>query len=1131
MTKLYVKKPYLVLVTIVIVLTIGIVSLKKMNTDLMPEMELPYLAVIVTDVGASPQEVENDVIAPLESTLSTVSGAKNVNSISADNFGVVFIEFSDGTDMDATLVRVSQKLNTLELPETCGVPNMMEISMDMMATLYVNVNCEGMDIIELTKFVNNEVKPYLEKQDGVASVSLMGAVDEYVEVRLSQDKIDALNASIAEYYMQMMQLQAQAQMEAAGMDPETAAAMQAQMATGAEGMSEDATGTQLPADMTDMDGADAQAPSNEAAANETEAPAMDLGMDALFTMDTLSGMIYAQDFSMPAGYIGDANGNQWLLEAGEHFDSVEDISDFVLTSIEGYGDIKISDVADVTILNTQGRTYSKLNGKDSVTISIFKNSTASTGAVSDTVLAAFDDLTEKNPGFSYSVAMNQGDYIDRIIESVLSSILLGALLAIIVLALFMKDVRPTIVVAFSIPFSVLFAIVAMYFTGMSINVMSLSGLCIGIGMLVDNSIVVMENVYRLRMQGYSPAKAAVYGAKQVAGAIVASTVTTICVFLPMVYTSGIVKQLLIPFAFTMSYALIASLLVALTVVPTMGAVLLKKEKQPKHKLFDAVKNGYGKVLSFCLRFKVVPLVISIALLVFCIIKVASTGLNMMDDMESDQITATLKLKEGTDDATALAIADDTMEKILNVDGVKMVSARDGSGSAMASSFGMSIEGDFSSFEINIIAEDDVKTTAEVKSLIADIEKAVEGVDYEEFNVSSSAMGSSASSIMSSGMQVTITGKDEQILLQVSEDVMAMMGEIEGLKEISNGSEDAGSKLHLNIDKEKAIKSGLTVAQIFQQVAEKLQTSKDAIELSMDDSDMKVTIVDDRNVLTYETLLDTEIKATSMATGEEVVYKLSDFATVEERKTTSTIQRQNQVRYMNVSALADEGYNVTLLSRKLQEKLDAYDAPEGYTVEIAGESEQVNQMVKQMVLAIALGFLLIYLVMVAQFQSLLSPFIIIFTVPLAFTGGMLGLMIFGKTISAMSLMGFMILMGTVVNNGIVFVDFANKLRMKGVERRQALIVTGKTRMRPIIMTALTTILSMSVMVFSQDAGNAMQKSMAIVVCIGLLYSTLMTLFIVPVLYDIMYRKQPKDVDLGNVDDIEDETEALMKEAGF
>lgn len=1043
MTKLYVKKPYLVLVTIVIVLTIGIVSLNKMNTDLMPEMELPYLGIIVSDVGASPEEIEKDVVEPLEAALSTISGTSNVSSACSDNFGMIFLEYAEGTDMDATLVRVSQKIATVKLPDTCGNPNLMEISSDLMATMYVNVNYDGKDIKELTNFVNNTVKPHIEKQNGVASVSLMGAVDEYVEVRLNDEKINKLSKSMP-------------------------------------------------------------------------------GLEAMFTKETFAGLITAQDFSMPAGYIADSEGNQWLLDAGDHYNKVEDIENFVLTSIQGFGDIKISDVADVLVLNTGGKTYSKLNGEDSITLAVFKNSTASTGEVADTILDAFEDMEKKYDGFSYSVAMNQGDYIDKIIESVLSSILLGAILAIIVLALFLKDVRPTIVVAFSIPFSVLFAIVVMYFTNININVMSLAGLCIGIGMLVDNSIVVMENVYRLRMLGYSPVKAAVYGARQVAGAIIASTVTTICVFLPMVYTSGLVKQLLIPFAFTISYSLIASLLVALTVVPTMGAVILKKTKQTKHKIFDAIKNAYGKALSFCLRYKFVPLLLAIGLLVFSVIQVASTGLNMMDDMESDQISASLVMKEGTDDETAIAIADETMERILSVDGVDTVSMVDGSGSAMASSFGVSVDGDFSSFQINIVADEDVKTTAEFKEIIEDIEDAMEGVDYEEFTVTSSAMGAAGGSMMSSGMEVTIYGDDDQTLIEISEDVMAMMGEIEGLTEITNGLEETTSKLHLTFDKDKTIRAGLSVAQIYQQIAAKLNISTDSIVLSVGDSDMQVSIVDDRELVTYDSLLNTEIVATSQMTGEEVTYKLSDFATVDERKAMNTISRLNQERYLSVKAVAEEGYNVTLMSRDMKDMLDDYETPDGYRVEMGGESEQVEAMVKQMVLAIALGFLLIYLVMVAQFQSLLSPFIIIFTVPLAFTGGMLGLMMFGRTISAMSLMGFMILMGTVVNNGIVFVDFANKLRMNGMERRKALVATGKTRMRPIIMTALTTILSMSVMVFSQDAGNAMQKSMAIVVCVGLLYSTLMTLFIIPVLYDIMYRKEPKKVVIEEMYDIDDET---------
>ena len=291
--------------------------------------------------------------------------------------------------------------------------------------------------------------------------------------------------------------------------------------------------------------------------------------------------------------------------------------------------------------------------------------------------------------------------------------------------------------------------------------------------------------------------------------------------------------------------------------------------------------------------------------------------------------------------------------------------------------------------------------------------------------------------------------------------------------------------------------------------------------------MDVNVINDLDKPDVENLMNTEITSTTKnASGEDVnkTYKLSKFAKMIKGESVDSIRRENQSRYMSVTAEVKEDYNATLLSRQLGKSLAKYDTPDGYNIEIQGESAQVMEMIKQMLLALALGFVFVYLIMVAQFQSILSPFIIIFTVPLAFTGGMIGLMIFGQSISAMALMGFMILMGTVVNNGIVFVDYANQLRIKGMEKREALIRTGKTRMRPILMTALTTILSMSVMVFSQNAGDAMQKSMAIVVSAGLLYATLMTLFIVPVLYDIFYRKKPKVIDVGgdNLDDIPDET---------
>ena len=324
-----------------------------------------------------------------------------------------------------------------------------------------------------------------------------------------------------------------------------------------------------------------------------------------------------------------------------------------------------------------------------------------------------------------------------------------------------------------------------------------------------------------------------------------------------------------------------------------------------------------------------------------------------------------------------------------------------------------------------------------------------------------------------------------------------------------------------------------MGQIFQELAGKMTTEKSSITLTKGAKDVEVNIVDKRNALNDKNLLDMKVTATKMnEQGEQVTkkYKLSKFAKIVMEDSPKQLTRMNQTGYIAVTSETKDGYNTTLLSRELEDELKNYKTPEGYSVEIEGETEQVMDMVIQLLKAIALGFVLIYLVMVAQFQSLLSPFIILFTIPLAFTGGMIGLAVFGESISAMALMGFMILMGTVVNNGIVFVDYVNQLRLQGLTKHEALIATGKTRMRPILMTAMTTILSMSVMIISQDAGGAMQKPMAIVVCFGLIYATFMTLFIVPVIYDILYRRQPHSIDVGDdsIDDVPDEVSEYYDE---
>lgn len=1301
MTKFFVKKPYFVVVAVIIILLIGGVSLNRMNTDLMPDMELPYIMVITTQPGATPKKVENDVTKPLESSLGTVNGVEDVKSVSADNYSMIMLQFADDINMDSALVRISKVLDTVSLPDECGTPNIMEVSMDMVATMYVGVDYKGKDIKELTDFTKNTLQPYFERQNGVASITSMGFTTDSIEVKLNSKKIDKINDKIlaktnskladaqkqidaaqkklsdgekelnsqksnlddtqkstnkqlADAQVKLSQAQAvknayeaslnslkagksaleaeqkayedakvedmynkidktfttfssqygelakqagvtvpknikdavnnkkefeafvkwlekigygketkeltyknlkkvydivevrmpQIKTELANLEIEIKAAsmMNDTISGQMKGIDENQSKTieggynaaagfgagqaQIAAGQTQLESAKKDLKdAKKKLENSRKAAKENANVDALLSIDTLSNLIYAQNFSMPAGYIDDKNDNQWLIDVGDNYTGKKEIKDMVLTKISGIGKIKLSDVADVTVVDNAGESYSKINGGDAILLAIYKSSTANTSDVSDNIKSASKELEKKYDGLSVTTIMDQNNYIDMIISSVLSSMIIGAILAIIVLALFLKDIKPTLIVAFSIPFSVLFAVVIMYFTNITLNVMSLGGLCLGIGMLVDNSIVVMENIYRLRGHGISAPRAAVQGTKQVAAPIVASTLTTISVFLPMVYVTGMISDLLMPFAFTISYALIASLIVAMTVVPTISATVLKTTKTKQHKLYDKVNNYYGKVLEKCLKHKAIPLIISVLLLAICVVQAFRMGLVMMDDMVSNQISVSLTVDDDTEKKEAYATADKVMDAILKVKGIDKVGAMDGNAGATSSVL-EGAGGNYTSFIFSVITDEDIKTTGQFKKIIKEIEDNAKDIKCKELKVSSSALGDT-SSLSGNGLQVNIYGDDQNKLVSISKDVKKMMEDIKGTENVKDGISEKNKQIHLEINKDKAAEYGLTTAQIYQQLAAKIKTDKTAVTITVDNKDMDVNVINDLDKPDVENLMNTEITSTTKnASGEDVnkTYKLSKFAKMIKGESVDSIRRENQSRYMSVTAEVKEDYNATLLSRQLEKSLAKYDTPDGYNIEIQGESAQVMEMIKQMLLALALGFVFVYLIMVAQFQSILSPFIIIFTVPLAFTGGMIGLMIFGQSISAMALMGFMILMGTVVNNGIVFVDYANQLRIKGMEKREALIRTGKTRMRPILMTALTTILSMSVMVFSQNAGDAMQKSMAIVVSAGLLYATLMTLFIVPVLYDIFYRKKPKVIDVGddNLDDIPDET---------
>ena len=1292
MEKFSVKKPFTVLVAVIMVLMLGFVSISNMQTNLLPDVNTPFLMVVTVYPGASPERVESEVSDVMQNALGTVAGVESVTATSAENYSLLLMQFSDDTDMNSAMVKVSNKVDqtTASLPSSCLTPSIIEYSLNMNAFMTVAVSREGSDVYDLSEFVSDTLVPYVERKGGVSSVSANGLIEKMVQVQLSQEKIDAINAKLLEVIdvqladarkqlesaeaqieagrkeydrqfknynktvsdtvmqqfsgqvgeaVETVRKQAQAlldsvnQLIAVVQEPEiqqalidvrdglqrvmdkfnetgmkdidslieivaelrditdklTGALQQLQQRLNTEAGTEGSTAADLADDlqvqqslntvyntlndvikaMDDVPGlmstfsdalgtysqqqmqaymkfTEAREMLNEYEKQLTEAKqqyedAKEKAMASsdvskLLDIDTLAQLIYAQNFSMPAGYVKDSSGKSWLLKVGEEYDSIEDISGALLLHVDGFGDVRLSDVADVEVIDNAEASYTRLNGDRAAVLKIYKGTTSSASEVSDNCLSAFQELEAQYDGLHVVVLSNQGNYITIIVKSILSSMVIGAALAIIVLALFLRDVKPTLVVGFSIPLSVLFAVVLMYFTGMDLNVMTLAGLSLGIGMLVDNSIVVIENIYRLRGRGVPAARAAVQGAKQVGMSVVASTLTSVCVFLPVVFSSSIVKSLMQPMSLCIGYCLMASLIVALTVVPAAASTVLKKAEPKQLKWFDKIQDKYAKSLEWCFRHRALPLLAAVVLLAFCGWRVFSMGVELLPTITSNEAIVTLSTTKDLSKEDSYAIAGKAVEAMLGVDHVEEVGITTDTRVA-----GMDIgqlglpttitdllnaANSYGTYQVNVMLDESL-SSSEIETARQALEDALSGIEDCTAKVEISGM-QELTSQLASGLSVKIYGADAETLSQLSEKVVDIVNDTEGFANATNGLGSGDATINLQIDRDKVRSYGLTVAQVYQQIAAKLTTTTTAqTPVTVDGSTMSVQISNNLDPVTKENMMDITFETTVMSadgTTSTGTCTLADMATWDTGSAPDSITSEDQTQYVSVTADTLDGYNTTVQARVLEKKLNEFalsdEMPEGCSFSMGGESDSVNFMVNEMVQWLALALPFVYLVMVAQFQSLLSPFIVLFTIPLAFTGGLLGMLFTGQQLTMISLMGFIVLMGTVVNNGIVFVDYANQLRLGGMERRAALIATGKTRMRPILMTTLTTVLAMLQLVFSNDMASQLMSGMAIVIICGLSYATLMTLYIVPILYDILFRKPPLNVDVGSDDELDD-----------
>ena len=1108
-----VKKPLTIFVTVLGIIVLGVVAYLKMTPDLLPNMDFPYVIIVTSDPGASPESIEQSITRPVEQAMATLDKIKTVTSTSQDSVSMVTLEFEDGANMDTISVDIQQKISVLQgsWDDTVSAPYVLKINPSMLPVMVAAVSREDMDVYALSDFVTGELSPKLEGVSGVASISVSGAVTREAHVILDEAKLDALSEKLAdavrtELNKSKLDLQkakdqvekGQAQLDEAkeaiaagaaakagaavdklyeylkeargqipkpdpdpdpGKPPITVPGLEQLQKTlerlnaTLDKLMQDLESGELKREVTSevynltlslIDGitqlTEAQIQLDEAMtqieagmdqineAYKSIADQTDVG--GMLSISAVSQLLTAQNFAMPAGYIEDDSGVKYMVSVGENVSSRQELEDMVLLDLgmDGIEPVTLGDIATVVVTDNAGELYTKVNGDNGILITFTKQSNYATAEVSNNISARFEELEGQYEGLSFAPLMDQGDYIYLIVETITSSLLWGALFSVVILYLFLRDWRPTVITLVSIPVSVIFAIVLMYFTGVTINMISLSGLAVAVGMLVDNSVVVIENIYRLRAKGATIIQAAVSGAGQVLGAVTASTLTTVCVFAPIVFVEGLTRQLFTDLALTITYSLLASLLVALTLVPAMASGMLRRPMVQKPGLLDKVYPAYRKAIAFSLDHKAGVLLLSLVLLVTSAGACLRRGFTFMPEMDMNNLSLTITMPEGT--------------------------------------FG-SVAG------------------KEIETLCADLPCEV-----------------TASGVMS-GMMSYMTG--------------------------------SGVSLQVTIDRKAAAEKGLTVAQVYMQIAAALQSSASVSDVTLDSEDMDLTVdAAEGSVLKRENLLELELSAESSASSamtgsasgmtgssaagqltggseEDKTFKLGDVATVTETVSMNTISRDQQRRCVTVTAAIADGYNVTHVTSAAQQAVSGLTLPEGVTAEFNGENEQIMEAMSQLLLMLLLGVVLVYFIMVAQFQSLKSPFIVMFTIPLAFTGGFLALLIAGIEVSVISLIGFVMLVGIIVNNGIVLVDYINQQRLSGMERREAIIDAGVTRLRPILMTSLTTILGLIVTATAKNAGTALMQPIAVVCIGGLLYATLMTLFVVPCMYDMMNKKDMQKVD--------------------
>ncbi len=1014
-SKTAVNRPVATFMCVLIAIAFGALSISRLKMDLYPNMNIPIACVMTTYTGVGSEEIEKLITEPIESSMGTVSGIDTISSNTSNGSSFVIVQFEDDVDIDMAAVDMREKIDLIKrtLPEDADDPMVIKIDINSMTGIQISAVSESMDISELKTFIENDVSDRLERQNGVASVTVMGGNDREVRVVLKEDKLRGY------------------------------------------GISE----------------------------------------------SSLAGILSAENSNTPLGSIEHGTKNLTLRVRGE-FESIEDIKNIPISTNNG-GTIFLNDIADVSMVYKDSASMAYTNGKSSINMFVQKQSTANTVNVSKVVLKELEKLKAENPNIEFKVINDPAEMINDSLQSVADSAIQGGILAVIILYIFLRNFRSTVVVGSAMPISIIATFALMYFSGITLNLMSLGGLTMGIGMLVDNSIVVLESIYKKIEEGHDRITSAIEGAREVGASVIASTLTTVAVFLPIPFFGGTMGKMFNDLSLTIVFSLMSSLIVAITFVPMASSVLLSPDAaanvHKKRNIFtiflDVIGHGisiieviYKKILGKALKYRKITVLITFAFVVFTGMVIPSMGFEFMPSSDEGIVKISIEMPTGTKVEETEKVAWTVVDRMGEVPGLVDMAVEIGGGSGASSLTGGAE--DTANITLNLVDKEERDFSSD--ELAIQIRKKIK--DIPGAKITAAASSDSMGSYGSSGAEVVIKGDDTETLRDISNDFVNLIKKIPETSDVKTSIEDAAPQTTIKINRSKASSYGISSSSVASLIRTAV-TGSVASTYRIGGDEYDIRIMHDNSKINYVNDVENILIPTNLGTNIPL-YEIADIVTDD---IPVTITRKNQEKYVTVSCNI-ENIDIGTMNAKITETLSSYIMPQGYTYEMGGTTEDMQEAFSGLGQALILAIVLVYMIMAAEFEAFSYPLLIMGSIPIAATGGLFGLFIYGEAISITSFLGLIMLAGVVINNAIVLVDYSNLLRReRGLEFLQAMKIVGPTRLRPILMSTLTTVLGLLPMMISTATGSETMRGLATVVVFGLMLSTLVTLIFVPVIY--------------------------------